>query len=172
MSLPRPVMIVTVEVALPHQKSILRHLLELCQHDYSQYNQMEVNEHGLFDYPYLDHYWTEPGRYPFLLKCQAQIAGFALVRVIAEPDQPPLYTMAEFFVLRKYRRQGVGQTAAKAIFTQFPGRWQVCQEAENHPAQLFWHQLIAEYTQGNYTEEEPNSDEWSGPCQTFNSLSN
>lgn len=30
-------------------KSALRNLLELCQHDYSEFNGAEVNEHGLFD---------------------------------------------------------------------------------------------------------------------------
>lgn len=157
---------IELKLAAASQKIILRHLLELCQHDYSQYNQADVNEYGLFDYPYLDHYWTEPGRYPFLIQCQRQWAGLALVRVIEEPDLTPLHTLAEFFVLRKYRRQGVGQTAAWAIFRQFPGRWRVGQEAENRPAQLFWQRVIAKYTQGNY-QEELNPAGWAGPAQTF-----
>ncbi|NJL46487.1 MAG: hypothetical protein HC929_01875 [Leptolyngbyaceae cyanobacterium SM2_5_2] len=42
--------------ALVENKPVLRNLLELCQHDYSQFNGRDVNEHGLFDYPYLDNY--------------------------------------------------------------------------------------------------------------------
>jgi predicted acetyltransferase len=33
--------------------------------------------------------------------------------------------MSEFFVLRKYRRQGIGRTAAVELFERFPGPWRV-----------------------------------------------
>jgi predicted acetyltransferase len=33
--------------------------------------------------------------------------------------------MAEFFVLPKYRRGGVGTDAARAVFARFPGEWHV-----------------------------------------------
>ncbi|WP_248061006.1 GNAT family N-acetyltransferase [Paenibacillus silvae] len=57
------------------------------------------------DYKYLDHYWTEDGRYPFLIKVDDKLVGFALVRDIGknESDQT-VYWMAEFFVMKKYRR--------------------------------------------------------------------
>ena len=32
-------------------KPVLRHLLQLCLHDYSEFNGKEVNDCGLFDYP-------------------------------------------------------------------------------------------------------------------------
>ena len=48
------------------QKSVLHNPMELCQHDYSEFCGEEVNDHGLFGYRYLDHYWTEPGRYSVL----------------------------------------------------------------------------------------------------------
>ncbi|HEX7432193.1 MAG TPA: hypothetical protein VF326_00940 [Anaerolineaceae bacterium] len=31
-------------------KSVLRNLLELCHHDYSEFNQADVDEHGLYGY--------------------------------------------------------------------------------------------------------------------------
>ncbi len=37
---------------------------------------------GLYDYMYLDHYWTEEGRHPFFIRVDGKLAGFALVREI------------------------------------------------------------------------------------------
>ncbi len=46
---------IEILTAQVEDKSVLRHLLELCLHDYSEFNGKDVNEHGLFDYPYLDY---------------------------------------------------------------------------------------------------------------------
>ena len=50
--------------AYVEDKLILRGLMELCRHDYSEFNHEDVDEHGLFGYNHLDHYWTESGRHP------------------------------------------------------------------------------------------------------------
>jgi predicted acetyltransferase len=75
--------------------------------------------------------------------------------------------MAEFFVMRKYRRRRVGWEAARKLFDRFPGEWWVMQEAENLPAQAFWRRLIGDYTGGMYEEvEQPGGV---GPQQIFQS---
>jgi predicted acetyltransferase len=128
-------------------KPVLRHLLQLCLHDYSEFNGKEVSDHGLFDYPYLDYYWTELGRYPFLVRVEGKLAGFVLVRRLEVEGYEPLWQMAEFFILRKYRRQGIGRSVAHRIFDRFEGRWEVTQEEGNLSAQAFWQQIAAEYNQ-------------------------
>lgn len=150
------------------QKSVLRNLMELCSHDYSEYNGEDVDEHGLFGYPYLDHYWTEPDRFPFLVKVDGKWAGFVLVRRLAEMETPT-HSIAEFFVLRKYRRKGVGRITALYIFDQFPGQWLVGQEQDNHPAQVFWRRIITEYTGGDFEERFSADEDWHGPHQIFRS---
>jgi predicted acetyltransferase len=72
--------------------------------------------------------------------------------------------MAEFFVMRKYRRRGVGRQVAGQIFDMFPGQWSLYQKEDNLPAQSFWRCVIAEYTQGAYTDEYLQTEEWHGPC--------
>ena len=126
-------------------KPVLQHLLQLCLHDYSEFNGKEVNAHGLFDYPYLDYYWTEPGRYPFLVRVEGTLAGFVLVRQVELDAAGPLWQMAEFFILRKYRRQGIGREVVHRVFNRFEGRWQVTQEEGNLPAQLFWQRVMEDY---------------------------
>jgi predicted acetyltransferase len=119
-----------------HDEPVLRRLLELYAHDFSAYNGADVDDHGRYGYQYLDNYWTDPDRYPFLFKVDGRFAGFALVRAGAPHD------MAEFFVMRKYRRSGVGVEAARAVFARFAGEWQVRELAANVGATAFWRVAI------------------------------
>lgn len=153
------------------EKHILHNLMELYLHDFSEYEDLDVDEDGRFGDEYLDRYWIEPERHPFLIKVADRLAGFVLVRDIKSDDQAVTHSIAEFFVMRKYRRRGVGRHVATMIFDRFPGRWLVCQEETNRPAQVFWRRVIGEYTQGNFTEEQLHSEEWHGPCQRFESRS-
>ncbi|GCF09433.1 GNAT family N-acetyltransferase [Dictyobacter arantiisoli] len=140
---------VEITLAPLEEKFILRNLLELCQHDYSEFTNKSIGDHGLFDYPYLDHYWTDPDRYPFLIRVERKLAGFVFVQKIPETDS---YTMAEFFVLRKYRHQGLGQLVAHQVFDMFPGHWKVRQDIENTAAQAFWRKVVTRYTQNRFHE--------------------
>jgi predicted acetyltransferase len=129
----------TVEVvAAPiGEKPILSRLLELYAYDFSELTGTDVCEDGTYGgYPYLDACWTEPDRHPFLFRVDGRIAGFALVRSGRPHD------MAEFFVMRKYRRGGIGAEAARAVFSEFPGEWQVRQIAANVGAIAFWRRAI------------------------------
>jgi len=152
---------VDIREASIEEKSILRNLMELCRHDYSEFNGEDVNEHGLFGYKHLDHYWTEPDRHPFIVRVSGKLGGFALVRAIDEDT----HSIAEFFILRKYRHQGIGQTVAHRIFDMFPGKWRVAQEEANLQAQVFWRKVISRYTDGNF--EKVQDDNWRGPILEF-----
>ena len=152
---------VDIEKVAYEHKSILRNLMELCQHDYSEFEDSDVDEHGIFGYKYLDNYWTEEERHPFIVKVDGKLAGFALVRVI-----DGVANIAEFFIMRKYRRTGVGRIVAQRVFDMFPGKWRVEQAPRNLPAQNFWRKVISEYTNGQY-EELPGDHKWNGPIQLF-----
>ena len=117
-------------------RAVLRRLVELYRYDFSEFDRADVGLHGEFGYRYLDHYWTESGRQPFLFRVDNNWAGFALVR-----EMPP-YDMAEFFVMRKYRRVGVGRRAAVDVFDRFPGAWQIRQQLSNSAATAFWRRVI------------------------------
>ena len=71
---------VDIRKASIEEKFILRNLEELCRHDYSEFNGEDVSDYGLFGYKYLDHYWTEPNRHPFIVRVSGKLVGFALVR--------------------------------------------------------------------------------------------
>ncbi len=132
-------------------KLIIANLLQLYLYDFSEFAGWAINEHGLYGYRYLDHYWTEPGRYPFLVRVDGELAGFALVRTLARGGRQENH-IAEFFVMRKFRRTGVGEAAARQLFDRFPGSWSVSQLDQNVAAQRFWRRVIGCYTRGSYTE--------------------
>jgi len=67
--------------------------------------------------------------------------GFALVGDQAPRGDAGVREISEFFVLRKYRRRGVGSYVARTLFSRFAGRWEVAELAWNVLAQRFWRAL-------------------------------
>ena len=132
------------------EKEILRNLLEKYDYEFSQYTLEDVNPLGLFGYSRVDHYWTDPNRWAFFIKVDGRLAGFVMVNDHSELEEPIDYAMAEFCVLYKYRRQGVGKKAAFEIFERFPGTWELKYHPKNTASEKFWHSAVGEYTHGNY----------------------
>src|SRR5512136_3203226 len=96
------------------ERPVLRHLMELYQYDFSEFDGADTTYLGLYDYPYLDHYWVEPDRSPFIVRVNGYLAGFVLVaRYNYLTGLKDTWVMAEFFIMRKYRHRGVGEYAAR-----------------------------------------------------------
>jgi predicted acetyltransferase len=143
---------VEMTLAAYEEKAVLRRLMELYLYDFTEFLPHELNEHGEFGYRYLDHYWAADDRetrLPFLIRADGKLAGFALVRRVGAGP----WKMAEFFVLRMYRRHGVGSEAARSLFEAHAGAWEVHEVAANTPAQAFWRRIIASVTAGHFEEE-------------------
>lgn len=141
---------IEIKQADPQNKETLRNLLEKYLCEFSAFDGRDADEKGLYGYPYLDLYWTEEGRWVFLLFVQGQLAGFAMVNSLREAQEDIDYSVAEFFVLPKYRRCGAGRAIARELFRRFPGRWQVKVHPRNAPALRFWQGVIGEYTGGAF----------------------
>ncbi|MCL2362290.1 MAG: GNAT family N-acetyltransferase [Defluviitaleaceae bacterium] len=161
-------MIIEVVPAEKTQKSVLRQLMELYNYDFSEYTNEDVDEHGLYGYSYLDHFWTEEARYPFFIKVDSCFAGFVLVGTFCRYTNNKAYSIAEFFVLKKYRKMNIGKTAAKHVFDLFKGEWEVRVLHANKPALPFWHKVINEYTNGSFTLHSMPISDWDGIGYTFN----
>lgn len=133
------------------EKEILKNLLEKYDYEFSQYDHRDVNALGLYGYDYLDHYWVEEKRWPFFIKVDGKLAGFVMVNDYPEVVRDTDYTLAEFFVMHKYRRMGVGRRAAYHVFDLFKGKWQLKRHPKNTSSVHFWNTVIADYTHGQYT---------------------
>jgi predicted acetyltransferase len=95
-------------------------------------------------------------RHAFLIKCGTRVAGFALaMRGSPATDDPTDLDVAEFFVLRSYRRSGVGRQAAFALWDTVPGQWVVRVSEANRAGLPFWSEAIRSYTSGVFTRARP-----------------
>lgn len=148
---------ITLQSAGENDKEILSKLL----HDY----QMELlNEAG--EYKYLPSYFTDSDRSAFFICANDKIAGFVLINTHTLIEENA-HSIAEFYVIPDFRRQGIGERAAELAFRQFPGKWEVSQMEANQPAIRFWRKVIGDATKGKYNETTLNSDAWHGPVQVF-----
>lgn len=145
---------VAVELALPGDAEVLANLLELYSHDLSDVFALELGANGRFGYERLPLYWSESDRrFPFIIRAGTRVAGFALVtRGSPSSDDPNEFDMAEFFVLRRYRRSGVGRRAAFLLWNRFAAQWVVRVAEGNQSGLRFWARVIGEYTGGTAVE--------------------
>ncbi len=150
------------------EKSVLRQLIELYSYDFSEYDNADVNEHGFYGYTYLDYYWTEDTRHPFFIRVNGKLAGFVLISDYAYViDSSDARSVTELFVLKKYRRKGIGKSIAVKVFDKFPGKWEVIQHGNNEPSKTFWEEVIHEYTRGNFRKEKAKIEHWEGQAILF-----
>jgi predicted acetyltransferase len=146
------------------QKSILANLLELYIYDFTEIWDFDIGETGVYGYERLPLYWEEPNRHPFLIYVDGKIAGFVLVQKGSPiADDKNVYDIAEFFILRKYRRKNIGSTVAHKVWKMFKGDWQVRVLIENMVASAFWFDAIKAFTGRVPIKQEMkiNDDDWS-----------
>ena len=157
---------IQLQIPSRSERSLVRHLMELYQYDFSEFDGQDLDEHGCFGYGDLDYFWFEPTHAAFLVTVDEKIAGFVLIdnEVVIQGNER---SITEFFILRKYRLQGVGKQVAFEVFRRIPAKWEVRVIKQNPPAQAFWRRIIAEYTRDNYQETKLDNDEWDGPIFYF-----
>lgn len=161
-----------VEVA-ENQKSVLRQLIELYEYDLSPFTGYEIDDHGYYGYSYLDYYWTEKERFVYFIRVEEKVAGFVMVNNYCEASGDPLAkTIAEFFVMKTYRRQHVGQEVANRVFDLFPGTWEVHQYLKNTKSLIFWEKVIREYNSGNFEKRVMVTEDGEQQVILFNNAKN
>lgn len=159
--------------ATEKDKVTLYNLLEKYLYDFSQWEKMDVNEDGLYHYEWLDYYFTEQNRYPYLIKVDGKLAGLVLVSDYPEvPEETTDFCLSEFFIMHKYRRNGYGKEAVFQVLNMHHGKWQLKRHPHNIASVHFWNNVIDEYTNGNYRliESYPNEEvnyEDSTPADVF-----
>lgn len=162
---------VQITAARPEDEARLRALLQLYVYDLSDLLALDVEDDGRFRAPSLDGYGTDSRRHAFLIRVGERLAGFALVHQGSRlTGDMAVSDMVEFFVMRRHRRHGVGERAAGWLFDRFPGRWEVRQKADNHPATAFWRRAIGRYSGGHFEEVLWDDERWRGPVQRFESV--
>ena len=162
--------VVTIEIAAAgvEHHPVLAALLELYVYDFSEILELDVGDDGRFYVPSLAIYASDPRCHAFLVRVDGKLAGFALVQRRSRLTGDEAVTdIAEFFVMHRYRRRGVGDHVARAMFDRFPGRWEVREKVNNPRAIAFWRRVIGRYTNGRFEEETRDDERWRGIVQRF-----
>jgi len=162
----------TLAEASENQKLVIVNLMQLYLYDFSEFAEIgtvhgEVGSDGRFAYDWLDNYWREDGRIPLIMQAGSRLVGFILVNRWSVLDRQLDKSVAEFFILRKYRRIGVGSRAAKLLFERWPGRWEVPVAGYNKPALCFWRKTIPAIVDATVEEYAGDGKRWVGTVLCF-----
>ena len=127
------------------KKDALFRLLQYSLFEESLTDLNEMNDEALFDYPWFDAYFVEEEREAYFIReCGTNLLlGFSMVR----RHEDGRHSIAEFLVIPKHRRQGIGTRAAKACFALHEGPWEVKPAYGSESARLFWKKVIAQMTE-------------------------
>jgi predicted acetyltransferase len=143
---------ISLIAATDEDRRVVRRLLQLYEYDNSEFFGADVDSDGYYRVVDVDALF-QPGSDVFVFKVDDKLAGFAIVtRHVSYIGDGETWLMDEFFVMRKYRRRGVGSHVAHALFDRFPGRWEISQWPTNLPSQAFWRSVIGRYIHGPVNE--------------------
>jgi predicted acetyltransferase len=146
--------------------------MQLYIHDFSEHwagrAEGELDEVGRFSgYP-LEVYWREATHVPLLLRLDGRLVGFALLNNASHTGGAADRNMAEFFVVRKHRRGGVGTAAAQTILSRYPGVWEIAVARRNTAALSFWRKAVTQHPlAADIEESDVMTTAWNGPIIRF-----
>lgn len=141
---------ILLERAGESSRELLFRLLQYSLYEESGTDGNEMNENGLFDYPWFDAYFSEPGREAWLIRNGGgKLLGFAMVNEHVQKVSRG-HSIAEFMILPGCRRKGAGSEAARLCFETHRGNWEVSPAAGSSRAKQFWDSVISHYTGGRY----------------------
>lgn len=136
------------------EMQILENLMALYLHDLSAFSEdLKVNGNGKFVYEGLEYYFKTEELKPFFIYYGEELAGFILLNSGKYVSMIIDYSVHEFFVLKSYRKMGIGSKAIEKIFELYKGKYKILQLSKNKPAIDFWTNLYKvngiEYSQMN-----------------------
>lgn len=126
--------------AVPGDREVIAALLDDYLLELADHREVPVGATEAINYPYLDVYFCESGRHPFLIRHAGQVVGFALIR--APESTGRVWEVAEFYVAPGSRRVGVGRDAIAFVWGRFAGDWELQVHGRNSGAIRFWASCI------------------------------
>lgn len=117
----------------PESDVLLRNLFQHYCHDMSEWFDLDTGADGSYPHDTSSIWAKQHGAY--LARIGTSIAGFALIGSGADwLGDMDAWDVHEFFVLRKFRRCGVGRRMAALLWNEHPGEWLVRVFEANAPA--------------------------------------
>jgi predicted acetyltransferase len=125
-------------------QSLVRGYLQDCLRELSAFGEVEET------YEYFDDYWTEPTRWPYVIEVDGGPIGFIFVNQWSPSGRGTDYAVAEFYVAPRWRGQGHGMQAARQVFQEHPGQWELHYFSANVAAESFWPAVIKKAGTASY----------------------
>ena len=136
-------------------QEVLYRLLQYSLFEESGTDSNEMNQDGTFSYEWFDAYFSDDSRDAYLIRKSDsnQLLGFVMVNEHLERFQDG-HSIAEFMVIPKYRRKGIGRKVAVSIFEKYPGNWEVRPAYGSEKAYLFRRNVIEGYMHQEFLYED------------------
>ncbi|MDF0729295.1 GNAT family N-acetyltransferase [Pseudomonas entomophila] len=117
---------------------VIRNLYQFYAYESSDWEQEDVEADGRFYLhdAHMDRYWQSPGWSASLVLLDGLIAGFVLVERSELPGLDAL-ELADLFILKRYRRQGIGRAVAQQLLCSGEDAWLLRCYRQDAPAVAF-----------------------------------
>ena len=127
-------------------RQTLWNLLQYMLFETSPSGKNVANDDGSFNYKYFDNYFTDDDREAYLVKSDTgELIGFVMINQYLQKIKSG-HAIAEFLILPRFRRNGVGREVARRCFALHPGNWEVGPADGSEGAYRFWKSVIDEIT--------------------------
>lgn len=129
----------------PEHADLIRNLYQFYAYESSDWEQEDVEVDGRF-YIHEEHlarYWQDAEWSAHLILVDGFIAGFLLIERSELPGIDAL-ELADLFILKKYRRHGIGRAVATQVLLSGEGAWLVRFYRQDETALAFWRAVLDE----------------------------
>jgi predicted acetyltransferase len=137
----REPLMVSLEYA--ENRLLIANLFNYYVYDMSEFMGWQPAKSGLYvedpEQIEIHEYWQWPDHFPYLIRFNDEVAGFALIRFLTKEN---CFDVGQFFILRKFKGKHIGHKALEEVFQKHPGRWQVRVLVENIGARAFWESVL------------------------------
>lgn len=125
--------------ATAETRNKLENLITLYLHDLSEFaDDLKVNQDGKFEYEGIELYFTRDELKPFFIYFHDEVVGFILLNSGNFVPKDIDYSVHEFFILKSFRKKGIGSAAVRKLMDIYKGKYKIVQLAGNKPAINFW----------------------------------
>ena len=135
----------------PDETDALFRLFQLYRYENSDWMAEDIGDDGLFDESkgQVADYVTSSEKGAYWIRKDGALAGFVVTEPVFLPDGTQVDELADLFVLKRYRRQGLALAAVRAVAKQFHGPWLVCVFRNDARAAAFWRKAFQELDLAN-----------------------
>jgi len=124
------------------QAAALFQFFQLYYYENSDWAAEDLGEDGLFDAcaASIADYINAPDKGAYWIRKDGALAGFVVTEPVTLPDGRVAQELADLFILKRYRRQGLAMASVSALAEEFKGPWMVAVYRDDTRADAFWRQ--------------------------------